>query len=57
MTLQQSVVATTCRNGTRSLLTSAKLSNGLSSSGDLQGLQGLQENSTRSPRCIAPLFI
>jgi len=46
-----SVVATTRRNGTRSLLTSAKLSNGLSSSGDLQ------ENSTRSPRCIAPLFI
>ena len=28
------VVATTCRNSTRSLLTSAKLSNGLSSSGD-----------------------
>jgi len=45
------VVATTCCNGTCSLLTSAKLSNGLSSSG------GLQENSTRSPRCIAPLFI
>jgi len=30
----EDVVATTRRNGTRSLLTSAKLSNGLSSSGD-----------------------
>jgi len=30
----EDVVATTCQNGTRSLLTSAKLSNGLSSSGD-----------------------
>ena len=30
----EDVVATTCRNGTHSLLTSAKLSTGLSSSGD-----------------------
>jgi len=45
------VVATTRRNSTRSLLTLAKLSNGLFSSGDLQ------ENSTRSPHCIAPLYI
>jgi len=46
-----SVVATTRRNGTRSLLTSAKLSNGLSSSGDLQ------ENSTRSLFLIRVLYI
>jgi len=45
------VVATTCCNGTHSLLTSAKLANGLSCSGELQ------ENSTRSPHFIHLLYI
>jgi len=45
-----SVVATTHRNGTCSMLTSAKLTEGYL-------VVGLQENLTRSSHCIVTLFI
>ena len=49
-TIIETVVATTRRNSTHSMLTSAKLSIGYL-------VVRLQENSTRSPHCIALLFI